>query len=895
MNVGYATLQVIPSLRGVDKQIQSQLGPQVGAAGQKAGQAAGQGFASKFGSAVSGIASSVASTVTNTLAAAGTAGGALLGASLVKGFDRFTAIENATQSLTVTLGSAAGAGELLKGVLDTVRGTPFSLDQFATGAQRLAGMGVEAAKIPHFLDAIGNAASTQGRNADEFVSRLIRVFGQIQAQGRVMGQDILQISETGVNALAVLGNHFGLTTEQMRDMISRGAVPAQEALDVLADGILNGSDGVAGATVALGGQMEALGTTLTGTIANFGAALGRLGANIIEPLAPIVKTGLSAAIELFDALGEHVAGFGDSLEGRFPIFDRFFQFLSDSADDIGPIVDKLKELAPALAPLIGIAGGLGLSSIGSALGPLGFLIPSIGPLGGLLAGLVAVSPELRDAFKDIAAAAMPLVEDVFTALQPLLEQLAPVVTALAEALGALLLGALEAIVPIIPAFVEFVGVLADEVIELLPTLVEVGLALLSGFLPAVEALLPVLTTLVPVIAALATALAAVITAAPPGVITGMVAGFLALRGVQAAVSGFKSLHTEVVKVVTKVGEARTKVAQFFSSGGSRLAGAFRAVGSAASSAVTGIKNGATALAGWVRSAAIATATAARTTAAWIAQKVAMVASTIATYAMSAAQAALNLVMALNPIFLVVAAIVALIAIVVLAYQHVGWFRDLVDAALQAVLGAFQAVFNWVKDNWPLILAILTGPIGLAVLFITSHWDTIKAGFTAVKDWIAARIGDIVGFFSGLPGRLASAASGLWNFISDGFKAALNAVIRMWNGLRIPGFSFHLSTPGPIPDIDFSWGGLDLPNIPTLHTGGIFTPGGNGREGLALLERGEGVFTRSQMAALGLMADARASGGGTVVIDGSGLDKRLLEWLRYAVRAEGGDVQIVLGR
>lgn len=895
MNVGYATLQVIPSLRGMDRQIQSQLNSQAGAAGQKAGAAAGSGFAGKFGSAVSSMASSAASTITSGLTAAGVAGGALFGAALTKGFQRFTTIEDATTSLRVTLGSAAEAGSLLGDVLKVVSGTPFRLDQFATAAQRLAGMGIEASKIPHFLTAIGNAAATQGSNASEFVSRLTRVFGQIQSQGRIMGQDLLQISETGVNALAILGNHFGKTTAEMRDMVSEGAVPATEALDILADGILNGTDGVAGATVALDGQMQALGGTLSGSIANFGAALGRFGEKIITPLAPLIKGALNAGIALMDAFGAKVGEFGGTLEGRFPIFDKFFQFLSDSADDIGPIVDKISGLAPALAPLAGIAGGLGLSSLGSALGPLGFLIPSIGPLGGLIAGLVAVSPDLRDALKGIVEAAMPLVEDVFTALAPLLEELAPLVTAIASAFGDLLLGALERITPLIPKVVEFLTLMVDEVVDLLPALVEVGLALLDGMLPAVEALLPVLTTLAPVLVAIATALAAVVAAAPPGVITGMVAAFLAFRGAQAAVSGIRSIHTEVGKVITKVGEARGAVSRFFSATGGRLSGAFQAVGNAARGALGGIRSAASALAGWTRSAVIATAQAARTAAAWIAQKIALVASTIATGAMTVAQGALNLVMSLNPIFLVVAAFVALIAIVVLAYQHIDVFRAFVDAAFHMILDVISAVWNWVKDNWPLLLAILTGPIGLAVLFITSHWETIKAGFTAVKDWIAARIGDIVGFFAGLPGRLASAASGLWNFVSDGFKGALNAVIRMWNGLRIPGFSFHQSLPGPIPDIDINFGGFDLPNIATLHTGGIFSSNGRGRQGLAMLQEGEGVFTRDQMAALGQMAAANNTGPATVVIDGSGLDKRLLEWLRYAIRAQGGDVQIVLGR
>lgn len=191
---------------------------------------------------------------------------------------------------------------------------------------------------------------------------------------------------------------------------------------------------------------------------------------------------------------------------------------------------------------------------------------------------------------------------------------------------------------------------------------------------------------------------------------------------------------------------------------------------------------------------------------------------VVTKIQSAAQAALNFVMEMNPIFLVVAAVVALIAIFVLAYQHVEWFRNLVDGAFALIKGVIVGAFEWVRDHWPLLLAILTGPIGLAVLAITTHWDTIKDGFTAVKDWIAARIGDVVGFFTGLPGRIAGVTAGMWDGIKNAFKGAVNAIIDFWNGLefRIPGFKV-----GPVGFDGFT---LGVPDIPRMAAGGFAAAG-----------------------------------------------------------------------
>lgn len=69
--------------------------------------------------------------------------------------------------------------------------------------------------------------------------------------------------------------------------------------------------------------------------------------------------------------------------------------------------------------------------------------------------------------------------------------------------------------------------------------------------------------------------------------------------------------------------------------------------------------------------------------------------------------------------------------------------------------AFSASIDWIKSNWPLILAIITGPIGLATLYIVRHWKQISDGasnaYHAVIDWFVRMGKDIGGFFARLPG------------------------------------------------------------------------------------------------------------------------------------------------
>lgn len=264
---------------------------------------------------------------------------------------------------------------------------------------------------------------------------------------------------------------------------------------------------------------------------------------------------------------------------------------------------------------------------------------------------------------------------------------------------------------------------------------------------------------------------------------------------------------------------------------------------------------------------------------------------VVTKLVAAAQWLWNAALTANPIALVIIAIIALVAIIVVAYQKVGWFRAAIDAAWQAiqvaffaVLGAVKAVFNWLKTNWPLILAILAGPVGLAVLAIVRNWNTIKAAATAVAGWVADRFRSLVNFFSGLPGAIAgfighvvsiikipmAAATAVVKWIVDKFEAlvkyftdlpgkmgrAIGGIVDVIkgpiNGLigALNAFEFTIpKTHIGVGPLGFDVGPFRFDfvpfTIPKLAQGGITTS-----EGLAWLHPAEVITPLGNKAAIG---------------------------------------------
>lgn len=185
-------------------------------------------------------------------------------------------------------------------------------------------------------------------------------------------------------------------------------------------------------------------------------------------------------------------------------------------------------------------------------------------------------------------------------------------------------------------------------------------------------------------------------------------------------------------------------------------------------------------------------------AALVAYSVVMKTVALVTALWEGAQWLLNAALDANPIGLVVLAIAALVGGLILAYKHVGWFRDAVNAmgraakvAFGAMVKAAEVTFDWIKGHWKLVLGILIGPIGAAVLYIVTHWKQISgamktaynaikgtwpeikhvltAPFTAAWSVISGVISDIDSFISGLPGRVSRAVSSAAGSITSGLN------------------------------------------------------------------------------------------------------------------------------
>jgi len=187
------------------------------------------------------------------------------------------------------------------------------------------------------------------------------------------------------------------------------------------------------------------------------------------------------------------------------------------------------------------------------------------------------------------------------------------------------------------------------------------------------------------------------------------------------------------------------------------------------------------------------------------------------------------------------------------------------------------VSHWgaIKDKFSSFMSSIKG-------FFQSAWDKIKTVFGYTPYGIIAKNwGKIVGYLKGLPGKVTSALSGLWNGAGSGLRSALNGVIGLWNSLpsfKIPSVKIAGKTIGG--------GSISLPHVPYLATGGIVTAPtlamvGEGREAEAVLP----------LSKLEAMLNGRGGSGVHVTVQGDVLDpwamaKRLDRTIEDRLAIEG---------
>jgi tape measure domain-containing protein len=478
----------------------------------------GQSFASRLGGAFSSISSGV-STVTGhigSMVSSVGSGFVSMGRSVigaVEGFGRFmffarysadaamgfvqallgqnAAMEQSRAAFIGLLGSGQAADAMLRRLQSFAATTPFEFPELVQDTQELIGMGFASRDVIPVLQAVGDAAAGVGRGK-EAVDRVTLALGQMQARGKVTGQDMLQLTEAGIPAWRILAQSMGLTVAQVQKLSEEGKLGA-DSVTLLWQGMERTFSGqMARQAQTFNGLLSTLHDNAIMALMAFAGPIFNMAKSGLQQLT--TQVGSPAFSNFARVLGQEVGG---ALSSVIAWIRQAVSWFGQFAPQVAQVGTAFNNLAVALAPTAarmqqaGTAGNL----LAGALGALRLII--VGILGGitlLVSGIASViqwfnagSPavqRLYTMFQQLGAvitgAFIPAwhsmqqsFADAMTALRPIMPQL----LLFAQILGGVVVASIIIVIAVIGGLiVAFAGVLAG-VVRIVSGIIQI----ISGF------------------------------------------------------------------------------------------------------------------------------------------------------------------------------------------------------------------------------------------------------------------------------------------------------------------------------------------------------------------------------------------------------------------------------
>lgn len=309
IEIATAFVQIVPSMKGVGKAIESAFGSASETAGNTAGIKAGNGFAGGFGAklgVITGIAQSVA----------GKAIEAFMGLS-----GEITSASDSAQKFASTLNFAGVSEKQIKRLTastqDYADKTVYDLNDIRNTTAQLAANGVP--NYDRLAEAAGNLNAVAGGSADTFKS-VAMVLTQTAGQGKLTTENWNQLSDAIPGASGKIQQALkeaGAYTGNFRDAMADGQITAQEFNDAIMS--LGFTDAAVEAATSA--------STIEGATGNLEAAFVKLGASVLDSVKPAITGGMSW---IADGVTNAVPIVQAGIQGLIGWFQRLYSKLEEN-------------------------------------------------------------------------------------------------------------------------------------------------------------------------------------------------------------------------------------------------------------------------------------------------------------------------------------------------------------------------------------------------------------------------------------------------------------------------------------------------------------------------------------------------------------------------------------
>jgi tape measure domain-containing protein len=353
-------------------------------------------------------------------------------------------METYQTSFRVMLGNAEKADEYLAKLKESAAKTPFELKDLAEASKTLLAFGVDADKSQEVLNRLGDVS--QGNS--EKLKSLALVFGQVSAQGKLTGQDFLQLVNAGF-PVQKMAEDAGMSMSQFKDAISDGKITVDDLNKTLVNATSEGGmffNSLLEQSKTFNGQLSTLKD-------NFATFLG-------EAFKPLFDYMRDTAFPILN-------NFLTSTDKSKFIDELFVKIIGKAPEMIKTVLDIFNKIKLTILENLPIILETGIQILLEIINGIIISIPLLIPV--IIELINSLSKFITDNFPIIIRAGVDLLTSLIDGIIKTIPELIPVII---DMILLLVTTILDNIDKIVDSGIELIIALADGIIQALPELIE---------------------------------------------------------------------------------------------------------------------------------------------------------------------------------------------------------------------------------------------------------------------------------------------------------------------------------------------------------------------------------------------------------------------------------------
>lgn len=414
-------------------------------------------------------------------------------------------MEQYQASFKVLLGDADKASKHINDLKQMAAKTPFEMGDLASASQTLLAFGDDVGSVQDHLKMLGDISLG---NKEKFNS-LSLAFGQVQSQGKLTGQDLLQMINAGFNPLKVISEETGESVASLKDKMAKGQITYEDVAHAMELATQKGGQFYKG--------MEEQSKTFSGKLStlkdNVNQFLGRmtdpafnfLGEHVLPkaikgvdwllnhiPLVQAVLTSVSTALTVgfaihkFNAIKTAIMGIGTTIK-TFIVANPWLLLAAAIA-------------AVVVGLTVFIKSGGDVDKLGAKIEKFGEKIAKKAPK--IAEKLAKIIPKI---IKSITKALPSIIKAGVSVLKSLIKGITSALPALIDAGIMLILALIDGLVESMPILIDalpgIMEALIEGIIKALPLIIEAGVKLLEALIEGLVKALPLIVKMLPKIMA----------------------------------------------------------------------------------------------------------------------------------------------------------------------------------------------------------------------------------------------------------------------------------------------------------------------------------------------------------------------------------------------------------